>query len=149
MNDFDFLAGTWDIANRRRADYLDPDSEWEEFPGISHASRHFDGGASFDEITFPTKDYAGITVRLYNPDTGQWTIYWANNRTGEMTTPVTGQFKDGNGEFFSEETFNDVLVRCRTRWTASADSPRWEQAFSTDGGETWLHNWYMEFTRRH
>ncbi|HEU5393106.1 MAG TPA: hypothetical protein VFV73_45215 [Streptosporangiaceae bacterium] len=55
MNDFGFLAGTWDIVNRWRTSFLDPDNTWEEFPGVSRASRHFDGNANFDEITFPTK----------------------------------------------------------------------------------------------
>ena len=31
-NDFDFLTGTWDVANRWRTDFLDPTSAWEEFP---------------------------------------------------------------------------------------------------------------------
>ena len=26
-------------------------------------------------------------------------------------------------------------------------TPRWEQAFSDDGGVTWEANWIMEFTR--
>jgi len=29
----------------------------------------------------------------------------------------------------------------------TAPTPRWEQAFSADGGETWETNWVMEFTR--
>ena len=62
MNDFDFFTGTWDVANRWRTDFLDPGSQWEEFPGVSHASRHFGGNANFDEITFPTKGFSGLTL---------------------------------------------------------------------------------------
>lgn len=149
MNDFDFFTGTWDIVNRWRTDFLDPNSEWEEFPGISHASRHFDGNANFDEISFPTKGFAGLTLRLYNPDTGQWSLYWASKRTGTLFPPVTGAFKDGTGEFFGEDSYNDVPILARFRWAdITADSAHWEQAFSTDGGETWLDNWYMDATRR-
>ena len=43
MNGFDFLAGTWDAANRWRTDFLDDSSEWEEFPGVSEAARRCDG----------------------------------------------------------------------------------------------------------
>src|SRR5580658_4766292 len=93
MHDFDFFAGTWDIVNRWRTDFLDSSSEWEEFPGISHASRHFDGNASCDEIIFPTKGFSGLTLRLYNPDTGQWSLYWASKRTGTLFPPVAGEFK--------------------------------------------------------
>ncbi len=58
-------------------------------------------------------------------------------------------FSSGVGEFFGEDAYNGVLVRARFRWTDStADSPHWEQAFSADGGQTWLDNWYMESTRR-
>jgi hypothetical protein len=149
MNDFDFFTGTWDIANRWRTDLLDSGSEWEQFPGISHASRHFGGNANFDEIVFPTKGFAGLTLRLYNPDTGQWWLYWASKRTGTLFPPVTGAFKDGVGEFFGEDTYNDVPILARFLWTdITADSAHWEQAFSTDGGATWLDNWYMDATRR-
>ena len=150
MSDFDFFTGTWDVTNRRRTDFLDPDSEWEKFPGISHASRHFDGIANFDEITFPTKGYSGLTLRLRNPDTGQWSLYWVSERNPVLFPPVTGQFKDGIGEFFCEDSYNDVPVLVRYRWSGiTATSALWEQAFSTDGGETWLDNWYMNMTRRH
>jgi hypothetical protein len=149
MKDFDFLTGTWDIANRWRTDFLDPGSEWEEFPATSYASRHFDGNANFDEITFPTKGFSGLTLRLYNPDTGQWSLYWASKRTGTLFPPVTGAFKDGIGEFSGQDTYNDVPILVRFRWTnITADSARWEQAFSADGGETWVDNWYMDATRR-
>jgi hypothetical protein len=93
MNDFDFLTGTWDVANRWLVDFLDADSGWEEFPAVSEASRHFDGGANFDEITFPTKGFSGLTLRLHNPDTGQWSLFWASKRTGTLFLPVVGQFR--------------------------------------------------------
>jgi hypothetical protein len=84
-----------------------PGSTWEEFPGVSHASRHFDGNANFDEIIFPTKGFSGLTLRLHNPGTGQWSLYWASKRTGMLFAPVTGAFKDGTGEFFGEDTHDD------------------------------------------
>jgi hypothetical protein len=149
MHDFDFLAGTWDVANRRLADFLDADSGWEEFPGISRGTRHFDGGASFDEITFPTKGTGGLTLRLYDPATGQWSLYWASQRTGTLFPPVVGGFTDGVGEFLGEDTYNGVSIIARFRWSGiTAGSARWEQAFSADGGRTWMDNWYMDFTRR-
>ena len=68
MNDFDFFTGTWNVRNRWRTDFLDETSEWEEFPGVSQASRHFGGAAHFDEIDFPTKGFSGLTLRLYDPE---------------------------------------------------------------------------------
>ena len=149
MNDFDFLAGTWDVASRWRTDFLDECSEWEEFPAVSEAARHFDGAASTDEITFPTKGFAGLTLRLYNPATEQWSLYWASQRTGTLFPPVTGCFSGGVGEFYGDDTHNGTPIRARYIWSGiTGGSPRWEQAFSTNHGQTWLTNWLMDFTRR-
>jgi len=149
MNDFDFLAGTWDVASRWLVDFLDPGSGWEQFPAVSYATRHFDGSASFDEIVFPTKGFSGLTLRLYNPDTSQWSLYWASKRTGTLFPPVIGRFKDGVGEFVGQDTYNDVPILARFRWSGiTADSARWEQAFSSDSGQTWVDNWFMELARR-
>lgn len=149
MNDFDFLVGTWDVVNRWRRDFLDPRSEWEEFPAVSHATRHFDGGANFDEIDFPTKGFAGLTLRLYDPETQQWSLYWASRRTGRLFPPVTGRWTGDRGEFYGDDTHDEQPVRVRFTWEkAVAGSPRWEQAFSVDGGQSWLTNWTMELTAR-
>lgn len=149
MGDFDFYVGTWDIANRRRVDYLDEASPWEEFPAVSVAARHFDGAANIDEITFPTKGWAGLTVRLYDPATSLWSLYWISRSAPVITTPVTGRFVNGRGEFVNDEAWDGVPVRVRFLWTDISDTTaRWEQAFSRDGGSTWLPNWVMESTRR-
>jgi hypothetical protein len=148
MNDFDFLTGTWDVTNRWRTDFLDETSEWEEFPAASQASRHFEGGANFDEITFPTKGFSGLTLRLYDPEREQWSLYWSSKRTGQLFPPVIGRFTDGRGEFYGDDTHAGKEVRTRFIWSGITEgSARWEQSFSTDEGETWVINWIMEFTR--
>ncbi|GAA2996331.1 hypothetical protein [Streptosporangium longisporum] len=149
MNDFDFLVGTWDVANRRRTDFLDGTSEWEEFPAVSRASRHFAGGANFDEITFPTMGFTGLTLRLYDVEREQWSLYWSNSRTGTLFPPVVGRFTGGRGEFHGDDTHAGRKVRARFVWSDITErSARWEQAFSLDGGVTWVTNWIMEMTRR-
>ncbi|WP_371782349.1 hypothetical protein [Streptosporangium subroseum] len=148
MNDFDFLTGTWNVANRWRTDFLDETSEWEEFPAVSRASRHFEGGANFDEIEFPTKGFTGLTLRLYDTEREQWSLYWSSDRTGKLFPPVIGRFVDGRGEFYGDDTHAGKEVRVRFIWSgATEDSARWEQAFSTDEGETWTTNWIMDLTR--
>lgn len=148
-HDFDFLVGTWDVANRRRTDFLDPQSPWEEFPGVSRASGHFGGNANFDEVTFPTKGSAGLTLRLHDPVRQEWSLYWASERTGTLFPPVVGRFTDGVGEFHGNDRHEGRNVRVRFLWSGiTADAARWEQAFSTDGGATWLTNWTMRMTRR-
>ncbi len=136
------------MANRRRTDFLDEASDWEEFPGHSHATRHFAGAANFDEIEFPTKGSAGMTVRLYDRERRQWQLYWSSSRTGTFEPPVVGGFTDGRGEFYGDDTHDGRAVRVRYLWSEiSAETARWEQGFSLDGGGTWLTNWIMRFTR--
>lgn len=155
MDDFDFYTGTWDITNRRRTDFLEETclfeeaSEWEEFPAVSSASRHFEGRANFDEIEFPTKGFGGLTLRLYDPEREEWSLYWVNSRTGKLTAPVVGRFIAGRGEFYGDDTHTGKEIRVRYVWSdITAESAHWEQAFSVDGGKTWITNWIMESTRR-
>lgn len=149
MNDFDFLTGTWDVANHRRTDFLDETSEWEDFPGVSTASRHFDGGANFDEIAFPTKGTRGLTLRLYDPARDEWSLYWSSSSSGRLFPPVTGRFTDGKGIFHGDDSHHGKPVTARFIWSGiTEDAARWEQAFSVDGGDTWLTNWVMDLTRR-
>ncbi|MCP3760464.1 hypothetical protein [Streptomyces sp. TBY4] len=151
MYDFDFFAGTWDVTNRWLTDFLDADSGWEVFPAVSRATRHFDGAASIDEIEFPTKGFAGLTLRLYDPESERWSLNWASRRTGTLFPPVTGSFDaaSGTGVFEGEDTYGDKAVRVRFVWSRTeTDSPRWEQYFSADGGTSWIHNWTMNFSRR-
>ncbi|WP_330297079.1 hypothetical protein [Streptomyces sp. NBC_00503] len=151
MNDFDFFLGDWDVANRWLADFLDPDSGWEEFPGTSRATRHFGGAANVDEIEFPTKGSGGLTLRLYDPALEQWTLNWVSRRTGTLFPPVVGRFEAGTGRgvFEGEDTYGGKAVLVRFVWSRTdTGSPRWEQFFSADGGAGWVHNWTMDFTRR-
>ncbi len=155
MNDFDFYTGTWDVANRRRTDFLEETclleeaTGWEEFPAVSRASAHFEGGANFDEIEFPTKGIRGLTLRLYDTETHEWSLYWVSSRTGRLTTPVVGRFDGGRGEFFGDGTHLGKEIRVRYLWTGvTATTARWEQAFSVDGEKTWITNWIMTSTRR-
>ncbi|MFI9587595.1 hypothetical protein ACIHCQ_38625 [Streptomyces sp. NPDC052236] len=150
MNDFDFLHGEWAVANRRRTDFLDEASEWEEFPGASRASRHFGGLANFDEIEFPTLGFSGLTLRLYDAERAEWSLYWSNDLTGVLFPPVVGRFgADGRGEFYGDDTHDGKDVRVRYVWSGISDSAaRWEQAFSVDGERTWVTNWVMELSRR-
>jgi hypothetical protein len=149
MNDFDFFSGTWNVLNRRLVKPLAGSDEWEEFPGLSQASRHFDGGANFDEIVFPTKGFSGLTVRLFDPVAEVWSIYWASSSRGVLDLPpMVGAFDGDRGEFFGEDRHEDGMVRCRFTWIVlGADSCRWEQAYSADDGRTWETNWTMDFTR--
>lgn len=147
-HDFDFFHGDWQVLNRRRTGFLDPDSEWEEFPATSRCWPLFDGAANLDEIDMPHLSAKGATLRLFDPETGRWSLNWASSVSGTLFPPVFGRFEGGRGEFYGDDTYDGKDVRVRFVWSGvSATSARWEQAFSLDGGQTWLTNWTMEFTR--
>ena len=90
----------------------------------------------------------GLTLRLFNPQTRQWHISWANARDGMIGEPMTGGFKDGRGEFFGEEMFDGRVILVRFVFSEiTRSSFRFEQAFSDDWGRTWEVNWKAAFTR--
>lgn len=148
-NDFDFLHGNWDVVNRRLVKRLVGSDEWDEFPATSTCHGFFGGAGSFDEITFPTKGWSGATCRMFNPETEEWSIYWVNSRTGLLQSPVFGRFTDGVGTFYGDDEDDGTPVRVRYIWSKiTTSSALWEQAFSTDAGQTWETNWTMAHTRR-
>jgi hypothetical protein len=147
-HDFDFFHGEWAVANRRLTDFLQPGSGWEEFEGTSRCRPLFDGAANVDEIDMPYLGSKGLTLRLFDRETEQWSLNWSSSRTGKLFPPVTGQFEDGRGEFYGDDTHDGKDVRVRFVWSGvSASGARWEQAFSVDDGASWVTNWTMDFTR--
>ncbi|MGW6738728.1 hypothetical protein [Streptomyces sp. NPDC055013] len=147
-HDFDFFHGDWDVVNRRRTDFLDRDSDWEEFPATSRCRPLFDGAANIDEVDMAHLGSKGLTLRLFDRATEQWSLNWSSSRTGKLFPPVLGRFEGERGEFYGDDVHDGKDVQVRFVWSGvSAASARWEQAFSMDGGETWLTNWTMDFTR--
>ncbi|MFK0225418.1 hypothetical protein ACIQUL_06590 [Streptomyces sp. NPDC090303] len=146
---FAFLDRRWRVRNRCLADFLDPASGWREFDGHTTGSLFWDGRAHVDEIVFPSEGFSGLTLRLYEPETGEWTLNWSSSRTGRLDPPVRGRFSaDGTGEFLGEDTCAGRPVRVRFRWSGiTRDTARWEQSFAEAGTEAWVTNWVMEFSR--
>jgi len=146
--DFDFLHGDWAVVNRRRTDFLDPGSRWEEFPGTSRCWPLFDGAANIDEIDLPHLGAKGATLRLFDRAAERWSLHWAASRSGTLFPPVTGRFEGGRGVFYGDDLHDGKGVRVRFVWAdTSATGAHWEQAFSLDGGESWVTNWTMDFSR--
>ena len=146
-HDFDFLAGTWSIVNRRLRVRGAGSGDWDEFPATSRVSLHLGGVANVDEITFPTRGWSGMTLRVFDRERRRWSIYWVSGRTGVLHPPVTGGFAGERGEFHGEDRDEGRPVKVRFLWVKlGPDHAHWEQAFSFDG-KTWETNWAMEFTR--
>ena len=149
--DFDFLFGSWTVRNRRLKQRLKGCLEWEEFESRCRARPILGGLGNMDEFVLERASgrAEAITVRLYNPAAGEWSIYWAAGGAGRFDVPMVGQFDGPRGEFLSHEVFEGRHILARFIWTViSAAACRWEQAYSADGGKTWEINWTMEFSRQ-
>ncbi len=150
-HDWDFLFGSWKVRNRYLEGRLRGSAEWTEFESRCEAMPLLQGLANLDCYAFERDGtpIEGMTLRLFDPTTGEWSIHWADSaHPGALIPPMRGSFAGETGEFFGDETVDGRTVLCRFVWTrVPADSPRWEQAFSDDGGKTWETNWIMEFTR--
>jgi hypothetical protein len=154
QRDFDFLLGSWKIHLRRRLRPLTGSNEWVEFDGTVVCRSIWNGGAEVEEfnVDSPEKKILihGLAVRLYNPKTRQWSIYWANRRNGVFdAAPQIGHFSNGRGEFYGQDTTEDGRpVYVRFEWSnITSSAPHFEQAYSEDGGKTWEVNWVTEQTR--
>jgi len=148
--DFDFWMGTWQSSNRRLRKRLAGCDEWDEFEGTCVARPVLDGFANVEEFqTDYAGGFVGMAVRVFDPATRLWAIYWADSRfPGLLESPVVGSFSDGVGIFECDELFEGRQIIVRYTWSdITATSARWAQSFSDDGGETWETNWTVEHTR--
>ena len=150
-HDFDFLFGSWKVHNRFLTRRLRHSTDWVEFEARSDVQALLDGFGHLDRYSAVRDGEAieGITLRLFNPATAEWSIHWADTvRARTLLPPMVGRFNGDVGEFFGDEAVDGQKVLARFLWTRTKTrSPQWEQAFSDDGGKTWETNWIMTFTR--
>jgi hypothetical protein len=149
-HDFDFELGTWKIHLKRLPHPLTGSTTWVEFDGTSVTRKVWAGRAQLEE--FETDGSAGhiegLTLRLYNPQSHQWSLHWANSKDGTLAQPTIGEFKNGRGEFFDQERWNGRSILVRYVWSdITPNSAHFEQSFSDDGGKTWEVNWITDQTR--
>jgi hypothetical protein len=151
QHDFDFEIGSFKIHLKRLLHPLSGSNTWVEFDGTSVTRKVWDGRADLEEfeVDSPTGHIEGLTLRLYNSQTRQWSLYWANNKNGAMSLPPNvGEFKNGRGEFYAQDTYNGRVVLVRYVWSdITANTAHFEQSYSDDGGKTWEVNWITDQTR--
>jgi hypothetical protein len=146
-HDFDYFAGAWTTHQRRLKARGVGSTDWEEFPATLCMTPYLDGIVTVDELYFPTRKWAGVTVRSFDLERRQWSIYWISSADGRLQTPVVGGFADDRGEFYGEDSDQGRPVKVRYRWVKiDRERARWEQAFSYDD-RTWETNWTADFTR--
>ena len=150
QSDFDFEIGRWRTKVKRLAKPLSGSTEWVDYEGTSIVHEFLDGRANLVELSIagPAGRIEGVSLRLYHPETGQWSIHYASARDGELTAPLHGRFENGRGEFYGNDELGGRPIRVRFVITQpSRDTARFEQAFSPDGGASWEVNWIAVDTR--
>jgi hypothetical protein len=151
--DFDPIVGTWKAKLKRLKHPLSGSNDWVEFEGTQKTTKIWDGRGTLDEFHVDSPETGtkidGLTVRLYNAETGQWHIYWANAKNGRLDQePVAGEWKDGVGEFHGKEYLDGRAIFVRYRWSdVTPTSAKFVQSFSADGGKTWEANWISTIER--
>jgi len=149
--DFDWEIGTWDTKLRRLRKPLGGNSDWLEYSGTTVVKALMGKRANIVEfdVRGAAGQIAGVSLRLYQPANGQWTLHFANLANGLMTEPMQGAFKQGRGTFFGEDTVNGQQIRVRFLIIPQNENQwRFEQAYSADNGKTWEDNWIAIDTRR-
>ena len=151
QNDFDWEIGTWDTQLKRLREPLSGKADWIAYAGTSVIKPVMGQRANLVELDVrgAAGQIAGVSLRLYQPASGQWTLHFANLANGVMTDPMTGTFSEGLGTFYGQDTVNgrNVFVRFLVI-PVKSDQWRFEQAYSPDGGKTWETNWIAIDTRR-
>ena len=150
QHDFDFEIGLWKTHLKRLAHPLTGSTTWVELDGTTVVRKVWDGRANLAELETDAASghFQVLSLRLYAPRARQWSLNSANVNVGTLSVPTVGEFKDGRGEFFDQETFNGRTILVRNVWSdITADSCRFEQSFSDDGGKTWEVNWIAVDTR--
>ncbi len=150
--DFDFEVGSWRVHHRTLKKLPDGGQEWIEFEGTSSNHQIMDGLANIEDNVFHTAGGVrrGVALRSFDPKTGQWAIWWLDERypLGPGEPPVIGRFQNGTGTFYSDDVIDGAKIRTRYIWGhITPTSARWEQATSRDSGQTWETNWIMQFER--
>ena len=151
IQNFDFLIGKWNVINKRLKERLKNNNEWLEFPAKMETKPFLNGLGLMDEMKSSHfgDDFIGFSIRMVNPKTNIWTIYWADTSSPEyyLKEQVIEKFKNGIGEFFGKETFNNKEVKLRFIWKKpSVDTAKWEQAYYDEIKNEWETNWTMLFT---
>ena len=151
QHDFDFELGSWKIHLKRLVHPLTGSKTWVEFDGTSVTRKVWNGRSQIEEfeVDSPSGHIEGLTLRLYNPQSRQWSLYWANSKAGTMGGPPNvGEFRDGRGEFLCQGTFEGRMILIRYVWSdITPKTAHFEQSFSDDGGKTWEVNWITDQTR--
>src|SRR4051794_29888510 len=102
QHDFDFEIGTWKTHLKRLLHPLTGSTTWVEDQGASVVPKVWAGRANLVELVAhgPAGHFEGLNLRIYNPQSHQWSLNFASSSGGTLNQPTIGEFKNGRGEFF-------------------------------------------------
>ena len=149
-HDFDFFFGHWTVHNRKLRTFVQGGDDWETFEALANVQPILGGKGNIDDFVAETwrPGFIGMTMRLFDPTTKKWSLYWLDNRAVVLQPPVVGAFENGVGVFEGREEFDGKTIRVRYTWSnITRDTAQWKQAFSWDDGKIWEINWTMEMRR--
>jgi hypothetical protein len=150
QHDFDWEFGVWKTHLRRLLHPLTGSNEWASYDGTTTVTKVWCGRANLVQldINSPDATFHGLSLRLYNPQSHQWSTNFSNAAVGTMSAPTTGEFLNGVGEFYDQEEFGGRFIVVRFVIShITPTSAHFEQSFSADGGRTWELNWIADDTR--
>ena len=150
--DWDFLIGRWRVKHRRLRQRLSGNSDWDTFGGtcVNWPVLGGHGNADDNVMDLPSGTIRGMGLCARDSGNGDWLSWWIDSRNPSVIgPPLRGRFADGIGTFVGAEELDGRRVLTRVQWSKiTANSVRWEQASSADGGRQWETNWISEFTRQ-
>jgi hypothetical protein len=150
QHDFDWQFGTWKIQMSRLEHPLTGSTTWTELDGKVVVQEVWGGRANLAEIGADgaSGHLEFLSLRLFNPQSRQWSLYFASSNTGTLGAPEIGEFSNGRGEFYVQRLVDGRTILVRFAFAdMGAGSSRDEQAYSQDGGRTWEANWINHQTR--
>jgi hypothetical protein len=143
QNDFDYLVGKWKLNDKKLKSRLTNSHEWIEFESTVEMHKLLQGIGNMDvyRTTVDGKPFEGVALRLFNPKTRLWSIYWVDSNNGTMDPPVVGSFDGNIGRFYCKDKYKGKDIIVVFQWDKSdPNNPVWAQAFSADNGKTWEWN---------
>src|SRR6266481_3558423 len=101
QHDFDFEIGTWKTDLKRLVHPLTGSTKWVECDGTTVVRKVWDSKANLVELEAdcPGGHFEGMSLRLYNPQSHQWSLNFSNASDGTLSQPTIGDFKMAAASF--------------------------------------------------
>jgi hypothetical protein len=150
QHDFDFNFGVWTTHIRRLKQPFTGSTDYVEMHGTVTVRKVWNGRAQLEEIEVdgPTGHWQGLTLFLYDPKAHQWSQTFIDSAAGTFSGGLIGEFKEGRGELYAQETLAGRSVLIRGVWSdIKPDSHHFEEAYSDDGGKMWVSYFIADLTR--